>query len=227
MNATVKMFLVDAMRTGDIVHIDIAGHRSYSLPTSNSPRNPCNDCIRRQKSRSLLLLLLIVVDSCTNCVKPPHPPKLGPQHVPPVWQVQRQVQPNRRVHPQRDLHQDGQPHRREILCTHSQGASWTHVSTLVSHRKWLNNVTVSYSDVLFHFTMQEVMFDLEESKYQNSELRLSIYGRSRDEWDKLAQWAVKHRVYSHNVRWLIQVPRLLWVFHQLLKLLQLPQFLQR
>lgn len=50
---------------------------------------------------------------------------------------------------------------------------------------------------------------MEESKYQNSELRLSIYGRSRDEWDKLAQWAVNHRVYSHNVRWLIQVPRLL------------------
>lgn len=62
---------------------------------------------------------------------------------------------------------------------------------------------------LLSLFVQEVMFDLEESKYQNSELRLSIYGRSRDEWDKLAQWAVKHRVYSHNVRWLIQVPRLL------------------
>lgn len=57
--------------------------------------------------------------------------------------------------------------------------------------------------------VQEVMYDLEESKYQNSELRLSIYGRSRDEWDKLAQWAVKHSVYSDNVRWLVQVPRLL------------------
>ena len=53
------------------------------------------------------------------------------------------------------------------------------------------------------------MADLEESKYQNSELRLSIYGRSRDEWDKLAQWAIKHAVYSDNVCWLIQVPRLL------------------
>lgn len=62
---------------------------------------------------------------------------------------------------------------------------------------------------LLSLFVQEVMFDLEESKYQNSELRLSIYGRSRDEWDKLAQWAVKHRVYSDNVRWLIQVPRLL------------------
>lgn len=53
------------------------------------------------------------------------------------------------------------------------------------------------------------MADLEESKYQNVELRLSIYGRSGDEWDKLAEWAVKHGVYSDNVRWLVQVPRLL------------------
>ncbi|KAG7283272.1 hypothetical protein CRUP_005014 [Coryphaenoides rupestris] len=56
------------------------------------------------------------------------------------------------------------------------------------------------------------MADLEESKYQNSELRLSIYGRSRDEWDKLAQWAVQHGVYSDNVCWLIQVPRLFDVY---------------
>jgi len=52
------------------------------------------------------------------------------------------------------------------------------------------------------------MSDLEESKYQNAEYRLSIYGRSRQEWDRLAQWALKHCVYSDNVRWLIQVPRL-------------------
>ena len=56
--------------------------------------------------------------------------------------------------------------------------------------------------------MQEVIEDLEESKYQNAEFRLSIYGRSVNEWDKLAQWAIKHRVYSDNVRWIIQLPRL-------------------
>ncbi|XP_013883453.1 AMP deaminase 2 [Austrofundulus limnaeus] len=65
----------------------------------------------------------------------------------------------------------------------------------------------------FAHIVKEVMADLEESKYQNSELRLSIYGRSRDEWDKLAQWAVEHKVYSTNVRWLIQVPRLFDVYH--------------
>ncbi|XP_067095477.1 AMP deaminase 2 isoform X2 [Osmerus mordax] len=65
----------------------------------------------------------------------------------------------------------------------------------------------------FGHIIKEVMADLEESKYQNVELRLSIYGRSRDEWDKLAEWAVKHGVYSDNVRWLVQVPRLFDVYH--------------
>lgn len=32
---------------------------------------------------------------------------------------------------------------------------------------------------------------------------------TRDEWDKLAHWAVNHKVHSPNVRWLVQVPRLL------------------
>ncbi|XP_077524432.1 AMP deaminase isoform X2 [Amblyomma americanum] len=60
--------------------------------------------------------------------------------------------------------------------------------------------------------LKEVMSDLEESKYQNAELRLSIYGRSRNEWDRLAKWAVRNTVYSDNVRWLVQVPRLYDVF---------------
>uniref|UniRef100_A0A8C9KQX6 AMP deaminase n=1 Tax=Serinus canaria TaxID=9135 RepID=A0A8C9KQX6_SERCA len=64
----------------------------------------------------------------------------------------------------------------------------------------------------FAHIIKEVMADLEESKYQNAELRLSIYGRSRDEWDKLARWAVSHRVHSNNVRWLVQVPRLFDIY---------------
>lgn len=56
--------------------------------------------------------------------------------------------------------------------------------------------------------VQEVASDLEESKYQNAELRLSIYGKTMDEWDKLAKWGVTHNVYSPNVRWLVQIPRL-------------------
>ena len=62
--------------------------------------------------------------------------------------------------------------------------------------------------ILHYFCLQGGMDDLNESKYQNAELRLSIYGRNRSEWDKLAKWAIENCVYSDNVRWLIQVPRL-------------------
>ena len=55
---------------------------------------------------------------------------------------------------------------------------------------------------------RELFDDLEESKYQNSEYRLSIDGRSRDEWDALAAWVVDHRLHSPNNRWLVQIPRL-------------------
>ncbi|KIJ54914.1 hypothetical protein M422DRAFT_24794 [Sphaerobolus stellatus SS14] len=55
---------------------------------------------------------------------------------------------------------------------------------------------------------REVMTDLEQSKYQNCEWRLSIYGRSPNEWDKLSKWVVNNKLFSHNIRWLIQVPRL-------------------
>ncbi|XP_041373098.1 AMP deaminase 2-like isoform X2 [Gigantopelta aegis] len=65
----------------------------------------------------------------------------------------------------------------------------------------------------FAHVLKEVMSDLEESKYQNAEYRLSIYGRNINEWDKLAKWAVTHKVYSDNVRWVIQIPRLYDVYH--------------
>ncbi|KAI0074054.1 AMP deaminase [Panus rudis PR-1116 ss-1] len=61
---------------------------------------------------------------------------------------------------------------------------------------------------------KEVMTDLEQSKYQNCEWRISIYGRRADEWDKLAKWVINNKLFSHNVRWLIQVPRLYDVYKQ-------------
>ncbi|XP_065563818.1 AMP deaminase 2-like isoform X3 [Artemia franciscana] len=64
----------------------------------------------------------------------------------------------------------------------------------------------------FGSIIKEVMSDLEESKYQNAELRISIYGKSIEEWDKVARWAVKWNVYSDNVVWLIQMPRLYDIF---------------
>ncbi|ORY32318.1 hypothetical protein BCR39DRAFT_523929 [Naematelia encephala] len=59
---------------------------------------------------------------------------------------------------------------------------------------------------------KELIADLEQSKYQQAEWRLSIYGRNVNEWDKLAKWVINHKLLSHNVRWLIQVPRLYEVY---------------
>ena len=59
---------------------------------------------------------------------------------------------------------------------------------------------------------RELFNDLEQSKYQFAEYRISIYGRDPGEWDKLASWVVDNGLFSNNVRWLIQVPRLYDVY---------------
>jgi AMP deaminase len=59
---------------------------------------------------------------------------------------------------------------------------------------------------------KEVISDIEQSKYQMAEWRISIYGREYDEWNKLAAWVVDNKLFSPNVRWLIQVPRLFDVY---------------
>ncbi|XP_029290488.1 AMP deaminase 3b isoform X2 [Cottoperca gobio] len=60
--------------------------------------------------------------------------------------------------------------------------------------------------------IKEVSKDLEESKYQHAEPRLSIYGRSASEWESLATWFIQHKIHSPNMRWMIQVPRIYDIF---------------
>jgi len=59
---------------------------------------------------------------------------------------------------------------------------------------------------------KEVFDDLEESKYQQAEYRVSIYGRAPDEWAKLARWFTQFEMASKHVVWLIQTPRIFHVF---------------
>uniref|UniRef100_A0A8C9TAJ0 AMP deaminase n=1 Tax=Scleropages formosus TaxID=113540 RepID=A0A8C9TAJ0_SCLFO len=60
--------------------------------------------------------------------------------------------------------------------------------------------------------IKEVANDLEEAKYQYAEPRLSIYGCNANEWNKLSCWFNRHRVYSPNLKWMIQIPRIYDVF---------------
>lgn len=59
---------------------------------------------------------------------------------------------------------------------------------------------------------QQVFEDLESNKYQFAEYRLSIYGAKRDEWNALSEWVVDNKLFSSNVRWMIQVPRLYSIY---------------
>eukprot|EP00698_Gefionella_okellyi_P012837 TRINITY_DN3486_c0_g1_i1.p1 TRINITY_DN3486_c0_g1~~TRINITY_DN3486_c0_g1_i1.p1 ORF type:complete len:784 (+),score=142.57 TRINITY_DN3486_c0_g1_i1:28-2352(+) len=67
-----------------------------------------------------------------------------------------------------------------------------------------NHIKGRYLAELTH----ELFRELEASKYQHAEYRISIYGRSVDEWDKLASWVVDHKLFNKHVRWMIQIPRL-------------------
>ncbi|TMS05307.1 AMP deaminase 3 [Larimichthys crocea] len=60
--------------------------------------------------------------------------------------------------------------------------------------------------------IKEVAKELEESKYQHAEPRLSIYGRSTNEWKSLATWFIQHKVHSPNMRWMVQIPRIYDIF---------------
>ncbi|XAR65142.1 AMP deaminase [Bertholletia excelsa] len=59
---------------------------------------------------------------------------------------------------------------------------------------------------------KQVLSDLEASKYQMAEYRVSIYGRKQSEWDQLASWFINNSLYSENAVWLIQLPRLYNVY---------------
>ncbi|KGN54386.1 AMP deaminase isoform X1 [Cucumis sativus] len=62
---------------------------------------------------------------------------------------------------------------------------------------------------------KQVFSDLAASKYQMAEYRISIYGRKQSEWDQLASWIINNDLYSENVVWLIQLPRLYNVYKEM------------
>lgn len=61
---------------------------------------------------------------------------------------------------------------------------------------------------------KQVYAELHDTKYQCSEYRVSIYGRDAMEWERLGEWFVDNEIYSDNVRWLIQIPRLYKIYKE-------------
>ncbi|KAL4488064.1 hypothetical protein ABPG72_009402 [Tetrahymena utriculariae] len=59
---------------------------------------------------------------------------------------------------------------------------------------------------------REMFQKLEHDKYVFTEWRLSIYGKNRQEWKKLAHWVQFNKLQSRQNRWMIQIPRLYSVY---------------
>ena len=62
---------------------------------------------------------------------------------------------------------------------------------------------------------KEVMDDLQETKYTYCEWRMSIYGKKMSEWDTLADWICDFNLYTPNVRWMVQIPRLYAIYRKI------------
>lgn len=62
---------------------------------------------------------------------------------------------------------------------------------------------------------KQVMHDIAAQKFVNVEWRISIYGRKKEEWAKLARWFRTNHLQCPQVRWLIQVPRLYPLFKKI------------
>ncbi|KAJ6871408.1 hypothetical protein NC652_036928 [Populus alba x Populus x berolinensis] len=56
---------------------------------------------------------------------------------------------------------------------------------------------------------------MSDAKFYMAEYRISIYGRKQSEWDQLASWIVNNDLYSENVVWLIQLPRLYNIYKEM------------
>eukprot|EP01125_Pyxidicula_operculata_P001830 TRINITY_DN1168_c0_g1_i2.p1 TRINITY_DN1168_c0_g1~~TRINITY_DN1168_c0_g1_i2.p1 ORF type:complete len:1179 (+),score=208.21 TRINITY_DN1168_c0_g1_i2:720-4256(+) len=62
---------------------------------------------------------------------------------------------------------------------------------------------------------KELFTKLENSKYHMAEYRISVYGRSMQDWSDVAKWIVKHKLYCKHQRWLVQIPRLYFLYREL------------
>uniref|UniRef100_A0A1I7XC82 AMP deaminase n=1 Tax=Heterorhabditis bacteriophora TaxID=37862 RepID=A0A1I7XC82_HETBA len=74
-----------------------------------------------------------------------------------------------------------------------------HADRNTFHRFDKFNTKCIFSGILLSGEMNNVILNL-------TNIRRKKY--FQDEWDKLAKWALDHDVWSPNVRWLVQIPRL-------------------
>ena len=66
----------------------------------------------------------------------------------------------------------------------------------------------------YYAEMAHEVFESIEKANKKTEYRISIYGRTQNEWNDLAEWVDKFDVRSPNNRWVIQFPRVYDSLHK-------------
>jgi AMP deaminase len=61
---------------------------------------------------------------------------------------------------------------------------------------------------LADITQEVIGGDAHNCDHVYLEPRLSIYGRSENEWEVLAAWIVRYNLVSKRVKWMVQIPRI-------------------
>jgi adenosine deaminase len=75
------------------------------------------------------------------------------------------------------------------------------LSVAVSRSLSSNGINGEY----FADITNQIFERIEASQHEGVEMRISIYGTSPTEWDKLSAWVIENKVFSENNCWLIQV----------------------
>jgi AMP deaminase len=61
---------------------------------------------------------------------------------------------------------------------------------------------------LAEITQEVIGGEVSANNHVYMEPRLSVYGRSENEWDVLATWVVRYNLISKRVKWMVQIPRI-------------------
>lgn len=61
---------------------------------------------------------------------------------------------------------------------------------------------------------RDVIAETEEREYVACELGISVYGKTKQEWKTLCRWWASNNLFSAQVKWIVQIPRLYGVLRR-------------
>jgi len=85
----------------------------------------------------------------------------------------------------------------------------------------------NHQNGLYFAELIKQLFEQNEKQGNNTYLepRLSVYGKTRKDWDQVADWVVNFKLSSPHVRWVVQIPRIYHIYRHAKSLKNFQEFL--